>query len=174
MESGLHKNLLPCNFASFKAQYQQLAHSPEGALRMYFIAVFAYINESTRSEASKMLRYALHLEYPLENSANHTTFLQRLRDPTEQHIFRSFAAGSSPENGYQVTADFHLAIEGVVKESDYTRILLRSSGADNARSVWVKQFDGLWYTINNASTYAQVRAPRALAPQKTQAHDADH
>ena len=47
-------------------------------------------------------------------------------------------------------------------------------GADSPRPVWVKEYDGLWYTINNASTYLRVRPPRAAIEKRKNAHDADY
>lgn len=166
---------LPQDYQTFKARYQKEAHTPAGALKLYFEAVFCYINEETRAEGSKMLRYAMRVDRPLEKSANYATFLQRLRDPQENYVFRSFAAGATPENDYRMAADaFDLVIEGMAEEADYTRVLLRSGGADNARVVWVKAFDGLWFTINNAGTYAQVHPPQSFATQRANAHDADY
>lgn len=166
---------LPRDYQVFKERYQKEARTPAGALKLYFEAVFCYINEETRAEGGKMLRYAMRVARPLETSANYATFLQRLRDPRENYVFRSFAAGATPENDYRMAPDaFDLVIEGMVEEADYTRVLLRSGGADSARIVWVKAFDGLWFTINNAGTYAQVRPPRSLSAQRANAHDADY
>lgn len=47
-------------------------------------------------------------------------------------------------------------------------------GTDSPRPVWVKEYDGLWYTINNASTYLRVRPPRAAIEKRKNAHDADY
>jgi len=46
--------------------------------------------------------------------------------------------------------------------------------ADSPRPVWVKEYDGLWYTINNANTYLRVRPPRAAIEKRKNAHDADY
>ena len=47
-----------------------------------------------------------------------------------------------------------------------------SSGADSQRGVWIKEYGGLWYTINNAGT-SQVRAPQSQIERHKNAHDAD-
>lgn len=53
------------------------------------------------------------------------------------------------------------------------RIFLISSGSDRQRVVWVKQYeDGLWYVINNADSYLDVRAPRDARAEHS--HDADY
>ena len=165
---------LPKDYKEFKARYQQEGKTPKGALKLYFEAVFCAINPATRDDGLKMLRYAMHFDRPLERSATHATFLSRLKDPRENHVFRSFAAGTSPENNYQMSPDdFNLMIGKLKEESDFTSVQLKSSGADSPRRVWVKEYDGLWYTINNAGTYSQVRPPKSVVNRKKNAHDAD-
>ena len=166
---------LPRDYQEFKARYQQEGRTPEGAVKLYFEAVFCYINEATRAEGSKMVRYALHYDRPIEQSRNLATFAERLRDPERHHIFRSFAAGTSPENDYRMSPDnFNLVVTRKTQEQGYLRLFLRSSGADSPRPVWVKEFDGLWYMINNASTYVEVRPPKAFIDRTKNAHDADY
>ena len=166
---------LPRNYQEFKARYQQEGRTPEGAVKLYFEAVFCYIDEATRAEGSKMVRYALHYDRPIEQSYNLATFVERLRDPEMHHIFRGFAEGTSPENDYRMSPDnFNLVVTKKVQEQGYLRVFLRNSGADSPRAVWVKEFDGLWYTINNAGTYVEVRQPKAFTDRKKNAHDADY
>ena len=166
---------LPRDYQEFKARYQKEGRTPEGAVKLYFEAVFCYINEATRAEGSKMVRYALHYDRPIEQSRNLATFAERLRDPERQHIFRSFAAGTSSENDYRMSPDnFNLVVTRKTQEQGYLRLFLRSSGADSPRPVWVKEFDGLWYTINNSSTYLEVRPPKAFIDRTKNAHDADY
>ena len=166
---------LPRNYQEFKARYQQEGRTPEDAVKLYFEAVFCYIDEATRAEGSKMLRYALHYDRPIEQSYNLATFVERLRDPERHHIFRSFAAGTSPENDYRMSPDnFNLVVTKRTQEQGYLRVFLRSFGADSPRPVWVKEIDGLWYTINNSSTYLEVRPPKAFIDRTKNAHDADY
>jgi len=165
---------LPRDFQEFRARYQQEGRTMEGAAKLYFEAVFSYMNEATRDEASKMLRYAMYMPMPIERSSNARTFVNRLRDESYHHIFRSFAVGTSPENSYAMSPDnFELDFVSRRRESDYTILSLRSSGADSPRGVWMKEYDGLWYMINNASTYVGVRPPQSAAAARRNAHDAD-
>ncbi|MDL2263976.1 hypothetical protein LJC31_04930 [Synergistaceae bacterium OttesenSCG-928-I11] len=165
---------LPRDYQDFKARYQKEGRTMEGAAHLYFEAVFCYLDESKQEEASKMLRYAMYLPMPLERSNNYRTFLGRLNDESYHYIFRSFAVGATPENSYSMSPDnFRLDIISKKKESDYTQLSLRSSGADSPRSLWMQEHDGLWYTINNASTYAQVREPKTAIDAQRNAHDAD-
>lgn len=166
---------LPRDYQEFKARYQQEGRTMEGAALLYFEAVFCYLDEGKREEASKMLRYAMYLPMPLERSNNYRTFVSRLKDESYHYIFRSFAVGATPENSYRMSPDdFKLDIVSRRKETDYTQLYIRSSGADSPRSIWMQEHDGLWYTINNASTYAQVREPKSAGDARRNAHDADY
>ena len=164
---------LPSNYADFKERCRRAAVTPEGAVKMYFDAVFCYLDPARRAEASKMLRYIMHTDANWEGNQRHVTFLRRLKDPSLHYIFRSFAAGTSPENGYRMSPDaYRLVFTRKDRQQDYTRVFLRSSGADSDRRVWVKQYpDGFWYVINNADTYAKVRDPAVSGMGNS--HDAD-
>ena len=168
--------VLPKTYKEFKARYQTEAKTYQGAIKLYFDAVFAYINEETRIEGGKMLRYALRSETPIDKSTYYATFADRLKDPAWHEVFRSFAKGSSPENNYKMNPDnFELMYTGkVTKEAGYLRVPLRSSGSDSPRQVWVKEFDGgLWFVINNAATYVQVKPSRSEIERRNRAFDAD-
>ncbi|NLB83534.1 MAG: hypothetical protein GX791_04735 [Synergistaceae bacterium] len=166
---------LPQNYSEFKARYQSEGRTMEGAAHLYFEAVFSYLNENTRGEASKMLRYAMYLPMPLEQSNSYKTFVERMKPSEFHYIFRSFSEGTSPETSYAMSPDnFKLKIVSTRKESDFIQLFLRSSGADSPRSIWMQEHDGLWYTINNASTYSQVREPKAATDARRNAHDADY
>ena len=151
---------LPANYAEFRDRCQSACQSPYGAAKMYFDAVFCYMDPRTRSEASKMLRFIMHEKQGWERSPNFSMFAQRMRDP-KQHIFRSFAEGTSPENDYSMDPNnYQLMMGELVEDAGYMRLFLYSSGADSPRPIWVKQFDdGLWYVINVVGTYAGVRDP---------------
>ena len=168
--------VLPKTYKEFKARYQTEAKTYQGAVKMYFEAVFAYINEETRSEGGKMLRYALRSETPIDRSNYYATFADRLKDSSWHKVFRSFAKGSSPENDYAMNPDdFSVMFSGKpVRESTYLRVPLKSSGADSPRTVWVKEFEGgLWFVINNAATYVEVKPSRSEIEKRNRAFDAD-
>lgn len=165
---------LPASYSEFKSRCQSVSRSPEGAVKMYFDAVFCYLEPSRRAEASKMLRYIMHADAGWEYSQRYVTFARRLKDPAYHYIFRSFASGTSPENGYRMSPEnYSLVFSGTSQEADYVRVFLISSGSDSRRIVWVKQYqDGLWYVINNADTYLKVRDPVSHRPSNS--HDADY
>ena len=72
---------LPKNYKEFKARYQKEATSPEGAVKLYFEGVFVFMNNETRSEGAKMIRYSLRSEVPIERSTYYSTFVERMKDP---------------------------------------------------------------------------------------------
>ena len=165
---------LPANYAEFRDRCQTACQSPYGAAKMYFDAVFCYMDSRTRSEGSKMLRFIMHEKQGWERSPNFSMFAQRMRDPKQQHIFRSFAEGTSPENDYSMDPNnYQLMMGELVEDAGYLRLFLYSSGADSPRPIWVKQFDdGLWYIINVVSTYAGVREP--YSTKNHYGHDASY
>ena len=165
---------LPSTYADFKERCHTVAVTPEGAVKMYFDAVFCYFDPSRRTEASKMLRYIMHADANWEKKQKYVTFARRLKDPACHYIFRSFASGTSPQNGYRMSPEnYSLVFSGKSNEADYARVFLISSGSDSRRIVWVKQYqDGLWYVINNADTYMKVREPASSRPDNS--HDADY
>ena len=165
---------LPSNYSEFRDRCQSACQSPYGAAKMYFDAVFCYMDPRTRSEGSKMLRFIMHEKQGWERSPNFSTLAQRMRDKKYQHIFRSFAEGTSPENDYSMDPNnYQLMMGELVEDAGYLRLFLYSSGADSPRPIWVKQFDdGLWYVINVVSTYAGVREP--YSAKNHYGHDASY
>jgi len=163
----------PVTFQQFKERYQSVGLTPEGAVRMYFDALYSYIDPARKTEGAKMLRYSMHEGKNWEGSPVFATFVSRLKNPTYHYIFRSFAEGTSPENSYKMDPDnYQIAFANSRQETDYIYISIWSSGADSPRPVHVQQFeDGLWYVINNHGTYSDVRTPSNQV--RRGGHDAD-
>ncbi|MBO4318651.1 MAG: hypothetical protein J5855_10330 [Mailhella sp.] len=166
---------LPRDFQDFKARYASMGRTPRGAVKMYFDAVFSYI-EGNKDEALKMIRYSMHEGKGWDYTGYHSTFIERLKDPRNHYIFRSFALGTSPQNNYAMDPNnYRLNIYDQREMHGYTQVQLVSSGSDSLRTVQVKRFDdGLWYIIQNAATYTQVREPYNVRAQKMYEHDADY
>ena len=163
----------PATFQAFKERYQTVGTSPEGAVRMYFDALYSYIDPERNAEGAKMLRYSMHEGKNWERTVAFSIFAERLKNPSYHYIFRSFAAGTSPENNYAMNPDnYSLMFSSSRQETGYIAIGIRSSGADSPRRVHVRQFeDGLWYLTNNHGTYSEVRKPDNQIPKG--GHDAD-
>ena len=166
---------LPANYEEFKNRYASMGRTPQGAVKLYFDAVFSYI-EGNRAEAMKMIRYSMHEGKGWERTGYHSTFMERLNNPKYHHIFRSFAVGSSPENDYAMNPqNYRLAISGQREMHGYVQVLLISSGSESLRSVQVRQHDdGLWYVMQNAATYTQVQDSYSQRAQRMYEHDADY
>ena len=163
----------PADFQEFKKRYASVGASPEGAVRMYFDALYSYIDPARKTEGAKMLRYSLHQGLHWEKSPVWATFMSRLDQSSYHYIFRSFAKGTSPENNYVMDPDnYQLMVVATRQETDYVYISIRSSGADSPRPLHVQQFeDGLWYVINNHGTYSDIRTPSNQI--RRGGHDAD-
>jgi hypothetical protein len=163
---------LPSNFQAYKQRYQSVATSPEGAVRMYFDALYSYIAPKGRSEGVKMLRYSLHERQGWERSPAYSTFVSRLNNASWHYVFRSFASGTSPENNYSMSPNnYRLMFASTRQETDYVLVMIHSSGADSPRPLQVKQFDdGLWYVVANHGTYSDVRKPAGRT--RAGSHDA--
>lgn len=166
---------LPQNYQEFKTRYQTEGRTIEGAFKLHLEAIFCYINKKTRKEASKMLRYSMHLQEPLESSRNQSTFVKRMIDPEYNYVFRSYCAGTSPQNNYQMSPDnFYINFAGYRQEQDFVRLFVQSSGADSKTHIWMKNYDGLWYTTNNSSLYVMIREPQEEIDKRRNRHDADY
>ena|GEM_PF-2897755 len=167
---------LPKDFQDFKARYENEAETEEGALQLFFEAVFCYLKTETRDEASKMLRYALHLSQPIERLNTMATFVERMKDESLHHIFKSYAVGATPQNSYKMSPDnfkFEVTKKTTHPDKDVT-VFIRSSGADSPRPVRMRKYDGLWYTTSIGSVISKVREPKTVVDAKRDSHDADY
>ncbi|WP_367339556.1 hypothetical protein [Aminivibrio sp.] len=166
---------LPKNYGEFKARYAQEGQTPEGAAKLYFDAVFCYINPDTRAEGSKMLRYSLRLRQGWESSPNNRTFVERMEDPDREYLFRSYAVGATPQNNYAMDRN-NYRLDIIKRWSGHSsgdlQLQLRNGGADNPRPILLRKFDGLWFVTNNSSTFVDVRRPAAMEDRTD--HDADY
>jgi hypothetical protein len=158
----------PASLAGWKARHQREGTTPEAALKIWFDALFLYMEPATRDLGRQVLQ---HLTLPLRDRADwdrlpsNRTFSDRLKDPAYGHIFRSYAEGTSPDNGYRMEpTDYRLGLAGSERDryGRGWRLLLVSSGADNPRPVYLKKStsSGLWYVDGFANVYVGVRPPR--------------
>ena len=166
---------LPRDYQEFRERYQREARTEQGALRLLFEGIYCYMNEATRDEASKMLRYALYNPQPIEMTRTLATFVERLKDESYHHIFRSYAVGATPENNYSMSPDnFRIEVTRTQRvPGDDVNLYIRSGGADSPRPVRMRQHDGLWYTAGVGSIITGVRDPRSVTGARSTAHDAD-
>lgn len=158
---------LPATLDELRAQHILLGTEPQGALKCFLDACFVYMNPETRDEGRKMIEY---LALPLWGQSNWDTtgasgrlFAERLTDAAHHHIWRSYAQGTSPENGYQMDPnDWELNFERTHLHDGDTRgtqVYLRSSGADAPRVAYVLKSDqtGLWHLNIWHSLFVGIR-----------------
>lgn len=149
------------------AAHEELGKTPEGALQLWFEAVYLYMDENTRDQGREALTY---LTIPFKDDAgwerrsSNRIFVERLQDPKFAHIFRSYVKGTSPSNAYSMSPEnFDLVVEESSKDAHGRgwRVLLRSSGADMPRPVYMKKSrsTGLWYVSEFANVYVGIRPP---------------
>jgi len=158
---------LPQTLDEMKAQHVLLGTTPEGAVKNFIDACFVYMNPDTRDAGCKMLQY---LALPLMSDANwdrlpgNRLFSQYLVDGDRQHVWRSYAKGATPENGYRMNPNnWELNFEqGYLKdEGRGIPVNLHSSGADGPRVVYIKQDEEteLWHINNWEELLEDVRPP---------------
>lgn len=88
------------------------------------------------------------------------TLVDRL--DSKNHIFRSYFEGTSPENGYTLPATRKLLVEAVrEREGRGVPVVVRSTGADNPRTVYLRQSEqtGAWVLASFSSLYVDIRPP---------------
>jgi hypothetical protein len=153
---------------AWKQRHQEEGKTPDGAIKLWFDALFMALDPATRELGRDLLQY---LTVPLRDDdqwyrrPSNQTFVSRLDDPRYHHIFRSYAEGTTPENDYAVDpASYRLQIAGSERDQ-YGRgwkILLVSSGADSPRPVYLRQSttSGLWFVNSYANVYVGIRPPR--------------
>lgn len=155
-----------------KKLHAETGKTPEGALKCWFIALYQYTspNASERKRGKEGLDY---LTIPFKDAADwetrnsYSTFVDRCRN--QPHIFRSYAKGTSPQNGYKMDPNAF--------ELDHTRtapagtdrgtqVFVRSSGADSPRPIYMKQSEktGLWYVSTFDNVYVDIR--KVVDPSK--------
>lgn len=141
--------------------------TPEGTLRLFLEAcVLAGSADSAQSTAA--LGAIGALAAPLRGDADwrkrhsNGTFAERLK--THTWVFRSYAPGATPENGYAAEPGFTPEIISKIEESDGVKLMVRSGGADNPRPVRLKplEVDGQrrWFVQEWSSLYLEVRQPQ--------------
>lgn len=149
---------LPRDVDEFRDRQTKEATRPEGAAKLWFEAIYTYGKEATRDAGRKMLSLGMVDEKWEKN----TYFVDRMR--TKPHIFRSYAQGATPGNGYKMDPD-QFALQIVASEADKFRegawrLMLQSSGTDKPRPlVLVKGADGLWRVQTYNDIYGDVAPP---------------
>ncbi|MBI5835454.1 MAG: hypothetical protein HZB16_24390 [Armatimonadetes bacterium] len=158
---------LPKNLDEFQKLHSETAKTPEIASKLFLDAICVYMDEKTRDEGRKMIQYMI-IEYKdkpnWDTTPDARIFVERLKDPGKQHIFRSYAKGTSPDNAYKMDPNkYELNIEkSNPNHQKAYQVYWKSSGADMSRPVYCKQSTKteLWYIYDHRNIYTDIRPPR--------------
>lgn len=124
----------------WQARHAEVASSAEAVAKLWFEAVFRYMDPETREDGNRGLRL---LSIQLKGSENWEqlrpmqTIALRMQLPEHQHIFRSYVTGTEARTNYQFDRDnWELNIEGIQQATPArAEILLKSSGATAPRQM---------------------------------------
>lgn len=157
----------PTSTEDFDKRYAEEGKTPDGALKLWFDGIFLYHDKATRPLGIHILTQTtadFEGATDWETRSSAATFVTRMRNASEMHIFRSYAQGTSPDNSYEMNVkDYQLNIvsSSTDQYSEKYAIKLISSGADNPRIVYLIQNTktGLWRVQSFSSVYLGVRKP---------------
>ena len=136
--------------------------SPEEVTRLWFEAVFRYMNPETRDDGRvgmKLLSLPLQGHDDWDRLSRFRVVVERLQSPDQQHIFRSYVRGTSPESDYQLEGeDWVLDIQEVRQQTPArAEVMLKSSGASAPRKMLlVKATDSGQFYVAHFSMLAAI------------------
>lgn len=154
-------------FAALPESLKQMRALPEAALSTPFqtaaLTVFALCAYAADAQVgAQMLNF---LKGPQPLSGYELSFLKdRFRD--KKYVPFSYFAGSSPENGYTPSKPFSITVTAdpyTYAQEGYAKLLLQSSGADQARPVRLRQKGAQWF-LWEQFLLADLRRPKAEDP----------
>jgi len=139
--------------------------TPEGTLTRFLDACVRAGSEDEGARAQAM-RDIQALALPIREDGDwatrptNRTFVERLQ--AQPWIFRSYAPGATPANGYAAPASFAPEITSRREEAGMLKLWIRSGGADSPRPVSMKRPDGdeRWYVQEWSSVYVEIRRPK--------------
>lgn len=142
------------------ARHREQGATPAGALAVWLEAAMAYPDDPQGSAAViRALTLPLRDDPDWASKPSNRTFVERLEG--QPHVFRSYAEGATPDNGYAVDrGSWTLAVDHVeAGDPRGTKIFVRSGGADSPRPAYLKQSTttGLYYLDEFSSLYVGIR-----------------
>lgn len=93
-------------------------------------------------------------------------------NPPNEYIARSYVAGTTPDNGYEIPENSSICVKfrpqedmvGSIESGDY-KVFIWCSGADTARPLRLKRnVKGLWKVYEFSSLTVGIRAPPPTGP----------
>jgi len=155
------------SFAALPQNIAQLQAMPESALTTPFqtaaltVAVLCRYADSV-TETIDMLNF---LKGPQPLSTYETQFL-RDRLAGKSYIPRSFFAGSTPQNNYTPTLPYTITVledPYTYAQEGYAKLLIQSSGADQARPIKLRKKGAQWFLWDNF-LLSDIRRPATEDP----------
>ena len=149
---------LPRTVDEFRQRVADDARDPQGAMHLFFEALFVYLSpDADRSAAGGQM---IDLICADERWRRNDLFLSQLRH--KPYIFRSYCRGTSPENDYRMDPDnFELLFGRLLDERERECILeMRSTGASRVRPVRLIRRDGHWWVQGYGNLYEGVTPPQ--------------
>jgi hypothetical protein len=157
----------PKNINEFVTLRNAIATSPEGGAAMFLLALKIYADNPKLGE--KCLVVSIHKSLLVEGK---TYKGYKLKDEDMDIIKRniennklipnSYIIGANPENGYTVKLpyEYDLSVNLIGKSQAGTKVMAKSSGAGNKRSIVVKKNNrGYWKATIWASILADIKPP---------------
>lgn len=160
---------LPRSLEELQARIAAEAQTPRGAAKLWFDAVFVYTNVDKELGAQMIteMSYDKHwqktqryLPKTLEESA---------------YVFRSYAAGATPENDYAMDPQsFELTVVredvrpyGDKPENEFVKLFITSSGATNPRPMTFRRNSrGEYKAYEVGAIYTMVKDPASEKARK--------
>lgn len=153
---------LPENLEEFKAMKEMDLTKPENTAAMFLLALNLFVKDrQTGVDAINILKG------PVALNPHEISFLaDRFRDKT--YLPLVYFEGAKPENNYQAPAPYTLKFlpDGRPQdvEEGYTRLYLKTAGADAPRAIKMRQKDGKWYLWEYPGIVMDVRKPAQEDP----------
>ena len=136
--------------------------TPEQAVQSWLEAAIRWPTDKARAQGElSALTLSFRGEPGWAGLPSNRTLVERLDGHT--HIFRSYFKGTSPENGYTIPATREVLVEAVrEREARGVPVVLRSTGADNPRTIYLRQSEqtGDWVLDSFSSLYVGIRPPK--------------
>lgn len=156
-------NSLPQNLEELKALPEADLQDPFKAAALTVLALCVY--PKNRDDSLEMIEY---LCGPAGVSAYDKSFIKD-RFSDKDYVPRSYFKGASVENNYEPTKPYTLCISDnpySYTNENYATLFLTSGGADNPRSVTLRQkpSTGEWFANQYGGLLMSIKTPKALDP----------
>jgi hypothetical protein len=169
--AGIAQNIViaeqPKTVDDFVSLRNAIAITPEGGAAMFLLALKIYADNPKLGE--KCLVISVHKSllqkgktYKGYKLADSDMDLIKRNIENNKLIPNSYISGANPENGYTVKLpyEYDLSVNLIGKTDAGTKVMVKSSGASNKRSIAVKKNNrGYWKATLWATVLADIKPP---------------